>query len=265
MVTNNALSDALHKLPASSELQKQIGRIPGVIMNRVVLSNQLVSAIHILADARIDAARVAFDIKSLFKETYGIEIERRCISVALLRRPDPNGPNRAMQLSKSAKNHPSHYSSPPLNPIVKPHVRHVITDRKGHGSIRVTLNFDDDVIHGEADGAGAFSNQIRLAADAALDAYEKYLQQNHWARFGEDCRLVLKDLVPFDLSGCTGFLSGVVFLTQGKEVQLAGSALVKDDDMLAAASAACNAVDRHVVNGDDDQFTTGHSRLNGTW
>lgn len=202
-------------VPSATEVQSAIERVRGIISCRVIDRNGEIAEIHILADTSRTAKQVVRDVESLCAAQFGLEIDHRKISVALI-----NQPLRP-------------------RPVPRPEMRGVRVETEGRRvTVHVAIGTGDTVVEGKADNAGTSINRMRVAANAALDAYEKYV--------GGSCKFVLEDLVPFHLGGWNGFLAGVAMITSLGEERLVGSALVKGDEIEAAVKSACNAVNRRI-------------------
>ena len=200
--------------PTAEAVQSSIARMRGVMASRVVLQDGVISEVHILAEADRPAKQIVRDVESLCAAEFGIRIDHRKVSVALIEAPER-----------------------PTKTRRRPVIRGVRIEREGgHFSVHVSLAVGDELCQGSAEGPNV--NQYRLAATATLRALEESLRGS--------CRLVLDDLVPFHLGSWNGYLVGVVMLSTFGEERLVGSALVKKDAVDAVIRAACDAVNRRI-------------------
>lgn len=201
--------------PPAGDVQAAIERVRGVIASRVLASDGEINEIHILADARHSARQIVRDVQTLCITQYGLHIDQQQISVALIHQPAPR------------------------KTFTRPEVRGIRMETQGRQvTIYVAVGLGDRVVEGKAESTETSANRPRVAASAALDACEKYLNGQ--------CRFVLEDLTPFHLGEWSGYLAAVTMVTAAMEERLIGSALNKGDDVSAAVKAACSAVNRRI-------------------
>lgn len=210
------------------EIQAAISKVRGIIANRVVFEGEGIAEVHVLAGTDRQAKQIVRDVESLCAAEFGIRIDHRKVSVALIDTPVER------------------------EQFQRPQIRGMRVETLGSRlEVHVALAVGQDIYEGMAEGIAV--NRNRLAAFAALNALEEYLRGS--------CHLVLEDLVPFHLGEWEGYLAGVVLLSSFAEEHLVGSALVKKDHLEAVVKATCNAVNRRIrtVSGEGRQRS--HSDL----
>jgi len=207
----------IQRIPTAREVQEAIERVRGVVASRVVAEDGVISEVHILAQTGRSAKQIVRDVESVCAAQFGITLDHRKVSVALIHQPE----------------------SSERYPIRRPEIAGVRVETAGRKvEVHVTLGVGDASYEGSAEGTGGAVHRVKVAALAALNALERYL--------GHGCRFELDDLVPFHLGGWDGYLAGVVMVSAFGEEQLVGSALVKIDQMDAAIRAALDAVNRRI-------------------
>ncbi|MBO2522091.1 MAG: hypothetical protein CW345_09905 [Firmicutes bacterium] len=205
------------RMPTAQEVQDAIGRVRGVVASRVVTKDGAISEVHVLAHTGRSAKQIVRDVESVCAAQFGITLDHRKVSVAVIHSPE-----------KAER--------PPLRRPVISGVRVETGGRRTR--VHVTLGVGDAVYEGSAESIGGAAHRVKVAAAAALDALQRYV--------GDGCRFELDDLVPFHLGGWDGYLAGVVMVSAFGEEHLVGSALVKIDPLDAAIRAALDAVNRRI-------------------
>jgi len=209
--------DVIQRMPTAREVQEAIERVRGVVASRVVAENGVISEVHILAQTGRSAKQIVRDVESVCAAQFGIPLDHRKVSVAMIHSPEWG-------------ERPRHR---------RPRITGVRIETAGrYTRVHVTLSVGDTSFEGSAEGTGGAVHRLKVAASAALEALQQYL--------GDGCRFELDDLVPFHLGGWDGYLAGVIMVSAFGEEHLVGSALVKLDDMDAAIKAALDAVNRRI-------------------
>ena len=74
----------IQKTPTAAEVQSAIERVRGVMASRVVAEDGAISEVHILAETSRSAKQIVRDVESLCAAQFGIELDHRKVSVALI-------------------------------------------------------------------------------------------------------------------------------------------------------------------------------------
>lgn len=209
------------------ELERELCRLPEVSAARVVTDAVgHPSEIHILATSAKHAKQVVRDVQSVALASFGIEIDRRIVSVVQL---TGEGEEAGPLAAPPAEAH-------------RPVLVHVVSEVTGLRSlVRVTLARGDTEAVGFAEGSVASTARHRLVAVATVDA----LRQLHSAAecLDIDSAHVVRVGV-HDVAIVT-----VVFVIPPTEQMVSGSAIVRDHQQPdAVVRAVLDATNRRLAN-----------------
>jgi hypothetical protein len=137
------------------DVEAELCRLPDVVAARIVAGDGgRPVEVHVLAQTGKHAKQVVRDVQSVALASFGLELDRRIVSVVQL---GPNGSDVASAVA------------PPVT--FMPRVCSIETQITGfRSSIRVTLGLGDDEAVGFAEGSIAAGTRARLVASATLDA-----------------------------------------------------------------------------------------------
>lgn len=197
-----------------STLQAKLARLEGVEAVRVVGTETRLDEIHVLARRNKPAKQIVRDVQSLAAAVFGIDIDRRIVSVVQLSDGDMSTAER---------------------PVI---VDIAETTDGSRSSVRVTLEWHDNSLIGETSGAAASATRNRLVAEATLNALSQALQPD--ASFG----VTSVDLPT--LGGRRVAVAQVVLVTNTAERLMVGSSLVDEDESRAVVRAVLDALNRVV-------------------
>lgn len=135
------------------ELERELCRLPEVSAARVVVDAQgRPTEVHILATAAKHAKQVVRDVQSVALASFGIELDRRIVSVVQLGTEDETEGGASPQ---------------PMRPVLV----NVTTEASGlRALVRVTLAREDTETVGFSEGSIASTARHRLVAAATVDA-----------------------------------------------------------------------------------------------
>lgn len=135
------------------ELERELCRLPEVSAARVVVDGQgRPTEVHILATAAKHAKQVVRDVQSVALASFGIELDRRIVSVVQLGTEEETEDGAVPQ---------------PVRPVLV----NVTTEASGLRSlVRVTLAREDTETVGFSEGSIASTARHRLVAAATVDA-----------------------------------------------------------------------------------------------
>lgn len=136
------------------ELERELCRLPEVSAARVVTDSAgRPTEVHILATSGKHAKQVVRDVQSVALASFGIEVDRRIVSV--------------VQLGGNGNGH----ADAELAPTFRPVLVNVATEVSGLRSlVRVTLRRGESETVGFAEGSIASTARHRLVATATVDA-----------------------------------------------------------------------------------------------
>ncbi|HLT97464.1 MAG TPA: hypothetical protein VK070_11815 [Acidimicrobiia bacterium] len=197
-----------------SSLQSKLARLDGVEAVRVVGSDSKLEEIHVLARRTKPAKQVVRDVQSLAAAAFGIDIDRRIVSVVQLADGDLAGGDR-----------------PAIVDIYE-------TTDGSRSTVKVTLEWNDESLVGEMAGAAATATRNRLVAEAALAALSQALH-------AEASFAVASVDVP-NLGSRKVAVAQIVLVTNQTERLMVGSSLVDEDESRAVVRAVLDALNRVV-------------------
>ena len=127
-------------------LERELVRLPGVRAVRVVVDRSgHLAEIHVLSTTDFDPRKVVRDVQTVALSTFGVEIDRRVVSVARLADGPPAG--------------------------MRPVVTDIEVEERGvQCAVTVTLELSGQRWVGTASGSNARSARLRTAGLAVLDA-----------------------------------------------------------------------------------------------
>ena len=193
-------------------LQEKISRIDGVEAARVVAGNGHIDEIHVLARRNKAAKQLVRDVQSLSAALFGLDIDRRVVSVVQLSDADLDGG-------------------------IRPALVDVSENLEGsRAEVTVTLRWDDSLLMGKSSGAAASSMRARQIAEATLEAVKQAIH-------AEAAAAISSMDVP-TLGSRQVAIAQVVLVTENSERMLIGSAYVEDDETRAVVRAVLDALNR---------------------
>lgn len=196
----------------SAALQEKIGRIEGVEAARVVAENGTIDEIHVLARRTKHPKQVVRDVQSLSQALFGLNIDRRIVSV--------------VQLADSV-----------LDSGTRPALVDVAESTDSNRTeATVTLKWKERLLVGQAIGAAASSTRLRLIAEATLEAVRQAIHQ--------DVGLGVSSMDLPTLGSRQIAVAQIVVVTATSERTLIGCAYVEEDDSRAVVRSVLDALNR---------------------
>ena len=193
-------------------LQEKIGRIDGVEAARVVAGNGHIDEIHVLARRNKAAKQLVRDVQSLGAALFGLDIDRRIVSVVQLADADLDGG-------------------------IRPALVDVAENLEGSRvEVTVTLRWEDSLLIGKASGVAASSMRPRQVAEATLEAVRQSIHGG--------AAVAISSMDIPTLGSRRVAIAQVVLVTENSERMLIGSAYVEDEDSRATVRAVLDALNR---------------------
>jgi hypothetical protein len=204
------------------EVERELCRLPEVNAARIVEDEiGRPVEVHILAARSKHAKQIVRDVQSVAMAEYGLELDRRLISVVQLEGGAGDG----------------HVTAGEPVGTARVHVEGITAEKQGMRSVvRVTLSRDDMHTTGIAEGSVASSTRHRLVAQATLEALRQLVPSAECTDVEEAAvtRIGQRDVA----------IASVVFVVPPVEDVIAGSALVRaggeQDAMVRAVLDATN-------------------------
>jgi hypothetical protein len=195
-----------------SSLQEKISRIDGVEAARVVAENGHIDEIHVLARRAKPPKQLVRDVQSLGHALFGLDIDRRIVSVVQLADSD-------------------------LQSGTRPALVDVAESIDGNRTeVTVTLKWKERLLVGQATGAAASATRWRLVAEATLEAVRQAIQH--------DVGLGVSSMDLTTLGSRRLAISQIVVVTEASERLLIGSAYVDVDESRAVVRSVLDALNR---------------------
>ncbi len=206
------------------DIEGTLSRLRGIVSARVVTDERgEIVEIHVLADQGRHPKQISRDIESALFSEFGIRVDHRKISIAQTRDMEES------QTETRLKFLGIDYS----------------IDRAS-ARARVSVGRGDETYIGAATTAGGNVNQEQLVARATLEAVMEYLR-NTSLRNGE-VAMELRDFSRSETNGRAFFAVTVRVHGERGDLDLIGSAIVRDDPWRAAACATLDAINRRLAS-----------------
>lgn len=203
----------------SVALQEKISRIDGIEAARVVAGNGHINEIHVLARRNKHPKQVVRDVQSLAQALYGVNIDRRVVSV--------------VQLADSVL---SAGSRPALVDVAE----NIDSNRS---EVTVTLKWKERLLVGQSTGAAANVTRWRLIAEATLEAVRQSIHQ--------EVGLAITAIDLPTLGSRKIAIAQVVVVTESMERTLIGSAYVEGEESRAVVRSVLDALNRLLPDLED--------------
>jgi hypothetical protein len=198
-----------------------IARLRGVVSARVVRDDRGdIIEIHAVADGTRSPKAIARDIETVLLSEFNTPIDYRKISIAEVSEVAAAPETRLKFLSID-------YS----------------LDRAS-ARARVSVGCREDTYIGAASTLGGEVNQPELVARATLEAVQEFLRAG--SATNGDLRMELRDFSRGESNGTAFFAVTVRVHGQRGELDLIGSAIIRDDPWKAAACATLDALNRRL-------------------
>lgn len=193
-------------------LQEKISRIDGVEAARVVAGNGHIDEIHVLARRNKPPKQLVRDVQSLSQALFGLDIDRRIVSIVQLSDSDLDGGIRPALVDVSE------------------------TFEGSRSEVTVTLRWEDSLLIGKSSGAAASSMRARQVAEATLEAIRQSIHTS--------AAIAISSMDVPTLGSRQVAVAQVVLVTENKERTLIGSAFVEEDETRAVVRAVLDALNR---------------------
>ena len=201
----------------ADQIEKSIKALPGIIGVKVVIEEDNVREVHILASGTKNPKQITRDIESAVMVDHSLKIDHKIISIAQLSDNDLIDEDKErLKIHGFSKN---------------------MSDNKTE--IEVELVDGQNLYTGKRKGIITSGNKLRFFSEATLDAVEEHL--------GDVCNLTLNDIRLISIGRGQAVLVSVTILKGRQEEVFLGSALIKGEEELSAVKATLNAVNRRII------------------
>lgn len=200
----------------NEEFEETIVQLESVEAARVVRKGGKIVELHVLAAPSKSPKQVSRDIQSLAMAKFGVNIDRRVVSV--------------VQLAPDATR-----TRPASRPVLK-RIKETVDNTRA--SLTVTLGWKNEEHIGSSSGPDAASARLRLVGEATLQAIESI--------FPDTPPLALDAIGPASVGLRTALIAVIVFAGENGEELVVGSALSTGDNDEAAVKAVLDALNRRL-------------------
>lgn len=217
----------------SDDLEREIGRIAEVTAARVVTqADGRISEVHILSSPHKHAKQIVRDVQSVAMATFGIELDRRIVSVVQLdavASSSVTGPDDDLDIDLDGLDR------------LRINVDGVTADRAGlHCTTRVVLSRGEQRATGTAEGLVATSSVLRLVAQATISAL-RHLEPAAMRADVETATIIR-------LGDRAVAITSVIVVVPPYEEVISGSAMVRPaGEFDAIARSVLDATNRRLV------------------
>jgi hypothetical protein len=200
------------------ELEETLARLPSINAVRIAADGDRVSEVHVIASPEKAPKQVVRDVQTLALARFGIDIDRRAVSVVQI------GPGKL------------------AGDDDRPAIMGVHEIPEGaRTTVAVTLGWHGEEYVGTATGPAAQSARLRLVGEASLRAIEHLLPGD---------ALALDSIGAPAIGMKTVIVVVVVATGEGGEEITVGSALSAGDDSETAVRAVLDALNRRIGRPD---------------
>ncbi|TLM80208.1 MAG: hypothetical protein FDZ70_01680 [Actinobacteria bacterium] len=208
---------------AVMDIEEALCEVAGVKAARVVTSSDhVITEVHVLALPTKSPKQVVRDIESAVMARFGIPLDHRKISIALL--ADTSLPEEEV--------HPAEGQRARIHAIQQ-NVEDLIA------SANVVLELEGELYEGSASGPATQTGRMRIVAEATLEAIVAY---THGL-----IRFALEDVDMVKLGRERAAVSCVQLMSQLGEQAFCGSALVRQSEQDSIVRATLDAINRRLT------------------
>lgn len=202
-----------------SEIGKEysglIDKLPGVMKSNLVLSDNVITEIHVLSDTSRSPKQIARDIQSAILVQFGITVDHKVISIAQI---------------------PSENSLKIKDRLVFEEIS--VSKNKNRSSASVTLCDGESTFNGEASALNDSMEVNKMVCQATLNAVCNFIDPG--------ILLSPMDVKVFDLTGEKAIAVCIAVKIQDNVERFLGSSFVGDDAGSAVVKATLDALNRKI-------------------
>lgn len=184
---------------------------------------------HVLADRTRNVKQLVRDVQSALMAKFHVNLDYKLISVAQVDNLDT--------ILASAKPEPE--EAKPESPRVQ--LKSFMMGYEGN-SIKATVSISvgELVYSGEASGNNGVNSRFRTLAQAVVNAVNYNVSDN--------MTLSILDVQRFIINGQNAFAVAIYFRCRGREENLLGAAMIREDENMAVVKAALDALNRRLFS-----------------
>jgi len=200
---------------SAKDLENTIRKVKDVLASKVVLDESgQVEEIHVLAGPGRSVRYIARDVESSIMAAFGMEIDRRKISIAQVDSEEPLKPEKRVRLTQVT-----------------------LVTGTDEAVVKVHLSVGDTEVVGTASGLPTPANWLRLAAEATISAICQFIEAG--------VQITVDDvIITSSRSTKIALVSVLVMSSDGEEKVLSGSCPIVYDEREAVVKATLDALNR---------------------
>jgi hypothetical protein len=217
-----AIDNSQTTRPDLGEVEAELCRLPDVVAARIVADDVGHPVeVHVLAHTGKHPKQVVRDVQSVALASFGLDLDRRIVSVVQLGRDDDE--------TSAASG---------TTAVLRPRIISVDSHLSGlRSTVRVSLGLGDEEATGFAEGSVAASTRARLVASATVDALQQLDAVD---------ALEVDEAETMRLGGDELVVVTVVSVEPPHELRLSGSAIVRQHQDDATVRAVLDAINRRL-------------------
>jgi hypothetical protein len=210
----------------AEDIEASLAEVGEIKAARVVASpNGVIQEIHVLALPTKQPKQLVRDIESTIMARFGIPIDHKKISIALLGRDSIKPETTELQ--------------PERNTAARPRICSINATVSGvQASASVTLDIGGSEYVGNSSGPASQTGRLRLVALAALDAVSQYTDAT--------ISFALEDVAILKLGREKVAVSCIALVSSLGEQTFSGSAMVRQNDNDSVVRATLDAINRRM-------------------
>lgn len=198
------------------EIENFLKKINSIICARIVLEENEIKEIHIVADMRKNPKQLSRDIQSVLITKFNINIDHKIISVAQIDNEEILSNEFRLKLNT---------------------IEHSINQNTFKAKIVLEKN---EILYEGTSSGPLFSNNInRLLVAAVINAVENF--------YGSENTFILEDVFKIPLNGKEAFITLITSFINGNEVLLSGSSVNGNNNDEMVVKSALDAINRVLV------------------
>ncbi len=198
-------------------IEKTINSLNNVISCKVVVDDEKISEVHVLADDSRNPKQISRDIQSAVMAGFDMDLDHKKISVAQV--------DLQHDLVKNSR----------------PKIKLISISSEGN-KIEVVVELWDrgDIYESRVSGYNTPRIMQRLLAEATLDCINDIVKMEN--------RFVLEDIRKIRLIEQDVYVVGISLMEPMQEIFLSGTSVVRSDEKRSVVKAVLDAINRKVVN-----------------
>lgn len=199
-----------------NEIEEVLNSIHGVLSSKVVIENNNIEEIHIMATTERNPKQISRDIQSIMIAKFDMDLDHKKISIAQIHQPTTKKSERRIEVEE-------------IN----------INVNGSHIRVGVKLHQDGISYHAEEEGLNTTSNAYRIIANATLKALQQIIRGNYV--------FTTEDVEKITIGKKEVMVVAISIVNYHNEEMLVGTAVVKGDFKETIVRATLDAINRRLA------------------